>query len=315
MTVRGETMRETTVLVVDDDDDSRAETAELFRGELQAATVLTAASVGGAQEHLEREPVDVVVTSYALGDGNGLELTEYVRSLRQGTGSILYANRTAVDTEEFEETIVEFVQKGTADARDNLVGLVEQAGTEQSQAAYPLPGDEAGRLTAVETYVGDSAAVAAPLDRITTLAARHFGVEVASINIITRRTQEFLATTGPRWPPGSREDSICTHTIVHDETTMAIEDVREDPRFADNETLDRAGLVSYLGAKLVTPAGRALGSLCVYDDEPRQFSPDERAYLETLAALVVDVLVLHEQSKTDENDTDEETHSQEGGAE
>jgi GAF domain-containing protein len=299
-------MRETTVLVVDDDT-TRDETVELLQEELQAATVLTADTLEQAREQLDAQPVDVVVTGDTLDDGNGLELAEDVHSLNRGIGCILYASQTAVDTAEFGETIVEFVQKESADARDHLVGLVEQAGTQQSHAAYSLPDDEEGRLHDVETYVDDSDAIAAPLDRITSLAARHFGVEVASVNIITRRTQEFLATSGPRWPPGTRENSICTHTIVHDQTTMAIEDVRADPRFADNEMLQETDIVAYLGAQLVTPAGHALGSLCVYDDEPRTFSSDERAYLETLAALVVDVLVLHERSTETAADIHEET--------
>lgn len=290
-------MRKTTVLVVDEDDGTRTETVELLEAELREATVLTADRLEAARDHLDAQPVDVVVTSYTFDNGNGLELAEYARSLREGTGCILYADQTAVDTADFGEIIVEFVQKDSADARDNLVGLVEQAGTEQSHAPYSLPGDEEGRLGAVESYTGDGDTLAAPLERVTTLAARYFGVEVASINIITRRTQEFLATSGPRWPPETREDSICTHTIVQDGTTMAIDDIREDPRFADNEMLQRADIVSYLGAKLVTPDGHAIGSLCVYDDEVREFSPDERAYLDTLAALVVEILVLHKRDR------------------
>jgi len=286
-------MRETTVLVVDRNGTEREATAETVRAELAGASVRTADSLAAAKEVLEAEPVDAVVTGYDLGDGTGLELAAHVRSVTPDAGCILYTRSTDVATDSFEDTVIEFVPKESLDAEDHLVALVEAAGPKRTQASYPLAPDEDDRLAAVEEYVDDADAVAAPVERITRLAADHFGVEVSSVSIVREHTQEFLACHGRDWEPVARDDSICTHTIVQDGGTMAVEDTREDPRFADNESLQDSGIIAYLGANVETPDGHAVGSLCVYDDEPRSFSEADRTFLATLAGLVGDVLALN----------------------
>lgn len=285
-------MHETRVLVVDPDEDDRRATERTIRAGPADVTIHPATSHADAKAVLAEEPPDVVVTRYDLGDGTGLDLAEHVRATVPDAGCLLYADRTDLDTENFEETIVEVVPREMTNAEGLLAELVEELGPRKRQAGYPLPDDETARLEAVERYVEGAEAVAGPLERITDLAAQQFDVPVASVNVIDRHTQTVLATNGPAWPPDQREDSIGTHALVHDQPTMAVEDVEDDPRFAENETLAAADIAGYLGAKLVTPEGHVLGALCVYDDGPRPFSPDERASLETLARLVVDVLVL-----------------------
>lgn len=285
-------MRNTTVLVVDADEQARTATVETLRTGLESVTIHTAESLTAARETLDRERVDAVVTAYELGDGNGLELADGLHSTDPATGCILYTDQTALDTEAVPDAIVEFVHRGMPDAERRLVALVEEASIQQSHAPYPLVDSEADRLDAIEDYIRDTDATAGPLERLTRLAAAYFEVEVVSVNIIKQRTQEFLATSGPAWPPEKRSDSLSTHTIVNEESVMAVEDVGEDPRFVDNESLESTDIVAYLGAKIETPEGHALGSLCVYDDEPRTFSAADKAYLELLADLVVDVLML-----------------------
>jgi len=136
------------------------------------------------------------------------------------------------------------------------------------------------------------------LDRITDLAAAHFDVEQASINLITEYSQEFLACYGEAedWETMDREDSICTFTILEESGVMAVEDVTEDPRFQSRaDSLIELGIRSYMGANLITSNGLVIGPLCVYDDEPRSFSPAEKAYLRDLAAVAMDLIEYHTQ--------------------
>lgn len=160
-------------------------------------------------------------------------------------------------------------------------------------AEAPVPDDEAARLEAVQTYRDDSEPVSQPLSKITETTATFFDAETVSVNIISERRQEFLICFGRDWPATSRDDSICTHTIVNRQSVMEVEDTRDDPRFLDNELLESEGIVSYLGAKIQTADGHAIGTLCVFDDEPRSFSAGEKEYLVTKADLVMDVLELN----------------------
>ena len=293
------TAPEPTVLVADPDGERRAATAGAVRETLPDATVHEADSLAAAREALvaaveedrEAARLDAVVTEYDLGDGTGLDLAEHLRGVAPDAGCILYTATTDIDTASFEE-VVEYVPNTGADT-DQFAAALEAAALDNSHTAYPLPEDEAGRLAALAAYVDGEAEDRAgdALDRVVDLAAARFGVEVASVNLIREDQQDFLTVHGREWVPTPRDASICTYTILEDRT-MAVEDTAEDPRFADNDTLREMGIRAYLGANLRTPAGHSIGSLCVYDDEPRSFSVADRDYLSTLADLVMDVLAL-----------------------
>jgi GAF domain-containing protein len=55
-------------------------------------------------------------------------------------------------------------------------------------------------------------------------------------------------------------------------------------------------------ATLVTPAGLVVGTLCVYDDDPRSFSTADETYLRDLATVAMDVIDLHARADAPEGD-------------
>lgn len=290
-----------TILVADPDRARRNATARAVRGTLDDVTVREADSLAAAREALGElgeddrgaAGVSAAVTEYDLGDGTGLDLAAHLRKVAPDAGCILYTATTDIDTASFEEVVEYVPNTGGGGDTDQFAAALEAAVLDNSHAAYPLPEDEAGRLAALAAYVDgetDDRAGAA-LDRVVDLAAAHFGVEVASVNLIREDEQDFLTVHGQEWAPTPRDASICTYTILEDRT-MAVEDTAEDPRFADNDALREMGIHAYLGANLQTPAGHSIGSLCIYDDEPRSFSAADREYLATLADLVMDVLAL-----------------------
>lgn len=116
---------------------------------------------------------------------------------------------------------------------------------------------------------------------------------MTSVNLIREHSQQFLACHGADWTPTPREDSICTYAIVEDDDVTVVEDVKADPRFEHNESLDDMNIRSYAGADLTTPDGLTIGTLYAYDAEPRTFTDDDREYLSTLADVTVTVLDLH----------------------
>ena len=290
------------ILCVDPDEGARVETAEAVSDGLTALdpVVETAETVADAEATLTRDTA-AIITEYALPDGTGFDLIDSARDVCPDAGCILYTDTDPerINTDELRGAITEYVGKGSVFGAERLTQLVQTTIERGSQSSYPLPQNEDERLAALATYDLDDPELIASLDRVTGLAADHFGVEQASINIINEHSQDFLACHGgaTEWETMDREDSICTFTILEDENVMAVDDVRVDPRFESrSETLIDLGIRSYLGANLVTNAGLVIGPLCVYDDEPRSFSAADRAYISDLATVAMDIIKLHSQA-------------------
>jgi GAF domain-containing protein len=72
---------------------------------------------------------------------------------------------------------------------------------------------------------------------------------------------------------------------------LALEDVRDFPRFAGNAVVDDLGIRSYLGAPLLDSTGMALGTVCVADVAPRAWG---REGLESIKATAAELVVLLE---------------------
>lgn len=287
------------ILCVDPDEDARGDTVDTIETELTdlATRVETAGTLAAAEDLLSRE-TDAIITEYSLPDGTGLELIERAREICPDAGCILYTatDPDTIDTAELRGAITEYVGKGSVFGTERLTQLLQTTIEKGSQSSYPLPQNEDERLAALRSYDLDDPDLVTSLDRITDLAAAHFDVDRASVNIINEHSQEFLACYGDasEWEAMDREDSICTFTIIEDTDVMAVEDVTEDPRFESrSETLIEMGIRSYMGANLVTSTGLVIGPLCIYDDEPRSFSAADEAYLKDLASVAMDIVELH----------------------
>jgi GAF domain-containing protein len=289
------------ILCVDSDERARSETVEHLRSELSDLdlSVLTAGSVESAAESLGQD-LAAVVTEYNLPDGTGFEVIRRADHTCPDAGVVLYTDTDpdTLDTTRLAGALTEYVGKGSVFGNERLAELLRTTIENRTQGSYPLPQTERQRLLALRSFDLDNPELLAALDRITDLAAEHFGVEQASVNIINEHSQEFLACygTAKEWESMDREDSICTFTILEDDNVMTVPDVTEDPRFESrSETLIDMGIGSYMGANLVAPSGLVIGPLCVYDTEPREFTPEDEAYLQKLAATAMDLIELHTQ--------------------
>ena len=289
------------LLCVDPEDATRSETVTRLGTELADLdlSVESCATVRDAESALNSETV-VVITEYDLPDGSGFDVVRTAREVCPDAGCILYTDTDpdTIDTTDLRGSLTEYVGKESLFGEDRLAQLVRTTIETRSQASYPVPQTEADRLAALRSYDLDREGLQASLDRLTDLAATHFGVSISSINIIEEHSQEYLACYGQasEWGPTDREDSICTFTILEDDGVLVVEDVTEDPRFASrSETLLDMGIRSYMGASLVAESGLVLGSLCVYDQEPRSFSSAGEDYLRKLAATAMEFIELHTQ--------------------
>ena len=125
-------------------------------------------------------------------------------------------------------------------------------------------------------------------DRVTRLARRLFGVDVALVTLVDADRQWFLSRQGTELEGSSRETSFCGHAL-HDDDILHVPDATLDVRFVDNPlVVDDPAIRFYAGQPIHGPGGARLGTLCLIDREPRELSDEETESLRDLAGVVED---------------------------
>ncbi|MFC6756782.1 GAF domain-containing protein [Halomicroarcula sp. GCM10025894] len=254
-------------------------------------SVVCKTTVEAAKAFIADNIVDCVVTAYDLPDGTGIDVITHLRETAPDTGAILVADASLdqVTDEASPGLVLEFVPGDQPATGSRVVQLVKSTAENRSQTAYPVPPSETERLEVLESYKLDDERLVRAVERVSDLAADHFETPYSSVAILTERTQEILACTGTSWDRTPREGSVCTYTILHDGVSV-VEDTLTDPRFEATIDADDGEIRFYAGATINTSEGYPVGTVCIYDEEPREFTESDRQYLSLLAADVMDWL-------------------------
>lgn len=124
------------------------------------------------------------------------------------------------------------------------------------------------------------------LDRITQIAANMFNVPIALVSLVDNERQWFKSCIGLEVNETPRDISFCGHAILSDQA-FVVNDTLNDIRFADNPLVTGAPFIRfYAGIPLAHDNGERLGTLCIIDTKPRDFSTDDISLLRELAVLV-----------------------------
>lgn len=149
-----------------------------------------------------------------------------------------------------------------------------------------LPKDEGLRLA---TLIGYNVLDSPPeerFDRVTRMASRVFDVPIALVSIVDENRQWFKSCMGLDATETPRDISFCGHTILGSEVFI-VRDTLHDARFADNPLVkNNPSIRFYAGCPLRAINGQRLGTLCIIDNKPREFSSEDIAALQDLAAIV-----------------------------
>jgi len=161
-----------------------------------------------------------------------------------------------------------------------------------------IPEDEEARLQAVRRYDILDTPPDGAFDRVTAMAARHFGVPISIVSIVDSDRIWFKSHHGAEVEETGRDPGLCASAILHD-GPWVVEDATIDPRALANPLVaGDFGLRFYAGVPLTTGDGHNLGTLCLLDTEPRVLTDDEAATLTDMAAIVMDELELRLSART-----------------
>lgn len=178
-----------------------------------------------------------------------------------------------------------------------------EASTEWEEA--PVPADDLQRVQQLRgSGVLDDPALRELFEHAAKRAAAIFDASAAMVSFIDEREQQVRGFHGALRATVEGEDrelssaeqlnmprehSLCAHVVGAGEA-MVVPDLTKDPRFAANPHLRSQGLRFYAGAPLRLKRGGTIGTLCLLDTEPREFSERDMKLLQSMAQDLMEAI-------------------------
>jgi EAL domain-containing protein (putative c-di-GMP-specific phosphodiesterase class I) len=125
------------------------------------------------------------------------------------------------------------------------------------------------------------------------LAARSVGFAIAQLNVLDENTQYTLVNIGG--PPVSTVDRSTTlcDDVVRTEKPAIVSRNRIDATVRQRNILDEVGVAAYASVPLRGREGLVIGTICLLDRMPREFSDGQFRELEQFASILEEQLDLH----------------------
>lgn len=157
------------------------------------------------------------------------------------------------------------------------------------------------RLNVLQSLALLDSPVEEAFDRLTKLASKITGSPISLVTLVDADRQFFKSLIGVAEPVATGREtplshSFCQHTMANGEP-LVIQDAREHPVLKDNPAVPDFGVIGYLGMPLTTTDGVGLGSFCVIDHKPREWSDQEIEIIKELALSVMTEIELKAQIK------------------
>ncbi len=148
-----------------------------------------------------------------------------------------------------------------------------------------LSPDEPMRLAALRAMSIVETPLEERFERVTRMAKRLLGVDVAAISLVEADRQWFKSIQGVSTCETPRSISFCGHAILQD-GPFIVPDATEDERFKDNPMVTGPPFVRfYAGVPVHSVDGFRVGMMCVNHCEPREVTEEDLQVLKDLAAM------------------------------
>jgi len=133
-------------------------------------------------------------------------------------------------------------------------------------------------------------------DRLTRLATTVLRVPVALVSLVDSDRQFFKSQCGLSEPLASLRQtpltsSFCKHAVGSREPLL-VADARRHPIFGHGRAVSEVGVIAYAGIPLITSEGHALGTFCVVDRQPHDWTEEEVGILRVLATSTMSEIEL-----------------------
>ena len=154
-------------------------------------------------------------------------------------------------------------------------------------ASPTLINNEPARLAALQKYAILDTEPERAFDDLVLLASFICNTPIAMISLIDENRQWFKSKVGVSISQTPREIAFCNSAICQSDI-FVVPDTLNDERFRSNPLVtSEPNIRFYAGAPLINEEGYALGTICVVDKTPREFSPGQRTALQALSRLVL----------------------------
>jgi hypothetical protein len=154
-------------------------------------------------------------------------------------------------------------------------------------APKPMQTNDAERVAALERYAILDTEPEKAFDDLTLLASFICKTPIAYISLIDEDRQWFKSKIGITVSETPRDVAFCSVAIQQPDV-FVVPDTLQDERFRNNPLVTSEPRVRfYAGAPLITEEGYALGTLCIVDRTPREFTNEQREALRALSRLVL----------------------------
>ena len=160
--------------------------------------------------------------------------------------------------------------------------------------AAPLPPDESIRLQTLRSLQILDTPSEERFDRLTRMSQHIFDTPISLITLIDECRQWFKSHVGMKLNETDRALSFCSY-VIHDDKGVVVSDAQKDSRFSDNALVTGEPRIrAYAGMPLTMTNGCRVGSLCVIDTAPREFTESQLQALRDLAAIAAEELAKTE---------------------
>jgi PAS domain S-box-containing protein len=168
-----------------------------------------------------------------------------------------------------------------------VIIFIDPMNNSEANPGQTAPRDELERLAALHEYAILDTDEDPAFDDLVRLATQICGVKFGALNFLDDDRVWLKSKIGLSLSEVPRKDSFCDITLAQKDL-FEVSDLRKDKRFEGNSlVVNEPKLCFYAGVPLVTSAGHSLGTLCVYDQEPRTLRPEQREVLVLLARQVM----------------------------
>lgn len=152
-----------------------------------------------------------------------------------------------------------------------------------------IPANDDLRLKALYYYKILDTLPEAYFNNLAHIIAKIFDTPIALISLVDKDRVFFKANEGMGDVKNvDRGESLCSLAILSPEPTIFTDTLEEPCLLANPLVAGEFGLRFYAGAPITTPEGFQIGTVCIVDKEPRNFSQADTELLVKFAAHTMD---------------------------